>query len=127
MQTRKGGDWLITETLPAYVFTPERLSDEDRLIAQTAAEFAKNEVAPAIEALEKKDWSVARGLLKRAGDLGLLGTDVPERVGGVGLGKITAIVVGEALGASAGFSTAFGAQTGLAIIPLLCFGTDEQQ
>jgi alkylation response protein AidB-like acyl-CoA dehydrogenase len=126
-QARRGGDWLIGETAPDQIFTPEKLSDEHRLIAQTAAEFVDQEVLPALDDLERKDWTLARTLIKRSGDLGLLGTDVPERFGGVGLDKASAIVVGEAIGAGSSFATTFGAQTGLAIIPILCFGTEAQQ
>jgi alkylation response protein AidB-like acyl-CoA dehydrogenase len=125
--TRKGGEWLIPEEPSGEIFTPELLSDEHRLIGQTASEFVRSEVLPALGELEQKNWTLARALLKRSGDLGLLGTDVPERLGGVGLDKVAAIVVGEAVGPCAGFATAFGAQTGLAIIPLLCFGTESQQ
>jgi len=124
---RLGADWLFTDTSPSDVFTPERLSDEHRLIAQTAAEFIRNEVAPALGELENKNWTLARKLVARAGDLGLIGVDVPEVFGGVGLDKAAAIVVGEAVGEAASFATTFGAQTGLAIIPILCFGTPEQQ
>ena len=124
---RRGADWLLEPTAPHDVFTPERLSDEHRLIAQTAAEFLEKEVLPAISRLETKDWALARALVKRAGDLGLLGTDVPEAFGGIDLDKAAAIVVGEAMGADASFATTFGAQTGLAIIPILCFGTEAQQ
>ncbi len=122
-----GAEWLIREIEADRVFTPERLSDEHRLIAQTAQEFVANEVAPALPELEKKNWSVARKLVGRAGELGLIGVDVPESLGGVGLDKAAAIVVGEAVGEAASFATTFGAQTGLAIIPILCFGTPEQQ
>jgi alkylation response protein AidB-like acyl-CoA dehydrogenase len=125
--TRKGGEWLIPDEPSGEIFTPELLSDEHRLIGQTASEFVRSEVLPALGELEQKNWTLARALLKRSGDLGLLGTDVPERLGGVGLDKVAAIVVGEAVGPCAGFATAFGAQTGLAIIPLLCFGTESQQ
>ena len=125
--TRKGGDWLTSETSPVDVFTPEELSDEHRLIAQTATEFVNAEVLPAIDALETKDLALARKLVKQCGDLGLLGADVPERLGGISLDKAAAIVVGEAFGAGASFATTFGAQTGLAIIPILCFGTEAQQ
>ena len=122
-----GCGWLTHDTTPDAILTPERLGDEHRLIAQTAAEFVANEVVPAVPRLEQKDWAVARQLIERAGALGLLGTDVPEALGGVGLDKLAAIVVGEAIGANAAFATTFGAQTGLAIIPLLCFGTASQQ
>ena len=125
--TRKGGDWLIHDTAPADVFTPERLSDEHRMIARTAAEFRDSEVLPALPDLEQKKWHLSRALVARAGELGLLGTDVPDALGGVGLDKAASVVVGEALGGCGGFSTTFGAQTGLAIIPILCFGTAAQQ
>jgi len=127
ISTRRGGDWLVAETEPAEVFTPEKLSDEQRLIAKTAAEFLEKEVDPALPELEAKNWTVARKLIARAGELGLLGTDVPESVGGIGLDKVTALVVGEAIGSNAAFATTFGAQTGLSIVPILCFGTPEQQ
>ena len=89
---RRGADWLVQDTSPADVFTPERLSDEHRLIAKTAAEFVTNEVAPALADLEKKNWAVARKLVARAGELGLIGVDVPEDVGGIGLDKAAASV-----------------------------------
>jgi len=127
MTQRRGGDWLTSEATPADVFTPEKRTEEHRLIARTAEEFVANEVAPALGDLEKKNWTVARTLVKRAGDLGLIGTDVPEEFGGVGLDKVSAVIVGEAVGAAASFATTFGAQTGLAIIPILCFGTTAQQ
>ncbi|HEY7501952.1 MAG TPA: acyl-CoA dehydrogenase family protein [Vicinamibacterales bacterium] len=123
----KGGAWLIDDATAESVFTPERITDEHRLIGQTADEFIASEVAPAIERLEQKDWALARALVRRAGDLGLLGTDVPESLGGVALDKVSSVIVGEAMGRSASFATTFGAQTGLAVTPLLCFGTDDQQ
>ena len=123
---RRGADWLFTNDAPP-PFTPEDLSEEHRLIAQTADEFMRKEVLPVLDQLETKDWALARNLVKRAGDLGLLGTDVPEAFGGIDLDKAAAIVVGEVMGLSASWATTFGAQTGLAIIPILCFGTPEQQ
>ena len=121
----RGAEWLISDSAPA-ILTLEQLDSDHRLVGQTAAEFVRQEVVPALDELEQKNWAVARKLLLRAGELGLVGTDVPESVGGVGLDKAASIVVGEAVGASAGFATAFGAQTGLAIIPILCFGTPAQ-
>ena len=123
----QGGAWLIEEADAATVLTPERLSEEHRLIGRTAGEFIDNEVMPAIDRLEQKDWALARALVRRAGELGLLGADVPEALGGVELDKVAALVVGESIGRSASFATTFGAQTGLAVTPLLCFGSDAQQ
>jgi alkylation response protein AidB-like acyl-CoA dehydrogenase len=123
----KGGSWLIEESRPAGVFTREKLTDEQRLIAQTADEFVANEVLPVLDRLEQKDWNLARTLVRRCGELGLLGTDVPDSLGGVELDKASSVLVGESVGRSASFATTFGAQTGLAVTPLLCFGTEAQK
>ncbi len=125
--SRRGADWLFDSTAAESLLTPEGLSDEHRLMAQTAQEFLTKEILPVLDQLETKDWALARALVKRCGDLGLLGTDVPESYGGIDLDKAAAIVVGEAMGGSASFATTFGAQTGLAIIPILCFGTEAQK
>ena len=87
----------------------------------------RTEVAPALEQLEQKDWALARRLMQRCGELGLLGTDVPEAYGGVDLDKVSSIIVGEAVGRVASFATTFGAQAGPGITPILCFGTEEQK
>jgi alkylation response protein AidB-like acyl-CoA dehydrogenase len=123
----RGGIWLIENTQPERVFTLEKVTEEHRLIGGTAAEFIANEVVGAVEKLETKDWALARRLVQRCGELGLLGTDVPEEFGGIGLDKVSSVIVGEAVGRVASFATTFGAQTGLAITPLLCFGTPEQK
>ena len=120
-----GASWLVADSA-AEILTPEKLDDEHRLVGRTAAEFVEQEVVPALDELERKNWEVSRTLLRRSGELGLVGTDVPESVGGVGLDKAASVIVGEAIGASPGFATAFGAQTGLAIIPIFCFGTPAQ-
>jgi alkylation response protein AidB-like acyl-CoA dehydrogenase len=126
LTTIRGGAWLIEDAAEP-ILTPERLSDEHRLIAQTTDELITTEVLPKLDQLEQKDWALARDLVRRCGELGLLGTDVPEAYGGVALDKAASIVVGEAVGRSASFATTFGAQTGLAVTPLLCFGTEDQK
>ena len=123
----RGGSWLIEDTTSEAIFTRERLTDEHRLIGQTADEFMRNEVAPALEQLEQKDWALARELVKKCAELGLLGTDVPEEYGGLALDKVSSLIVGESVGQIASMATTFGAQTGLSITPLLCFGTPEQK
>ena len=123
----RGGAWLTEDAEAETILTRERLSEEHRLIGQTAEEFIDTEVLPVLERLEAKDWGLNRLLIKRCGDLGLLGTDVPEAYGGVELDKAASLVVGEAVGRCASFATTFGAQTGLAITPLLCFGSDDQK
>ena len=123
----QGCAWLLREGAVEAVFTPERLSEDHRLIARTAQEFVANEVAPALPELEKKNWTIARKLVKRAGELGLLAVDVPESLGGAGFDKAAAIVVGDAIGDAASFAMTYGAQAGLAILPVRCFGTAAQQ
>src|SRR5436309_5800484 len=123
----RGGEWLLQSTDAASVFTPERLSEEHRLIARTAADFVQQEVMPAIDRLEQKDWALARDLVKRAGALGLLGVDVPEAYGGVALDKASSLVVSERMAGSASFGAAFGAQANLTVVPLVLFGTEAQK
>ena len=123
----RGGSWLIDEAPADGVFTRERLNDEQRMIGETAEAFIDKEVTPALDRLEQKDWVLARTLGLRCGELGLLATDVPEAYGGLDLDKVSSVVVGEAVGRCASFATTFGAQTGLAITPILCFGTEEQK
>jgi alkylation response protein AidB-like acyl-CoA dehydrogenase len=125
--TAKGGTWLIEDTPADSVFTPEKLTDEHLLIRRTADEFVQNEVLTVVDRLEQKDWALARALVARCGELGFLATDVPETYGGLDLDKVSAIIVGEAIGRSASFATTFGSQTGLVVTPVLCFGSDEQK
>src|SRR5687767_1665242 len=123
----KGGSWLIEQPSAEDAFTREQLNDEQRLVGQTAQEFIDKEVTPATDRLEEKDWDLARTLVRRGAEVGLLATDVPDAYGGLDLDKVSSVVVGEAVGRSASFATTFGAQTGLAITPILCFGTEEQK
>jgi alkylation response protein AidB-like acyl-CoA dehydrogenase len=123
----RGGAWLIEPTDPREVLTPERLTDEHRLIGSTTQEFVEQEVLPALDRLEQHDWAVARGLLKRCGDLGLLGVDVPEAYGGVDLDKVTSLLVSERMASAASFGATFGGQTNLTLLPLLLFGTEAQK
>jgi len=123
----RGGAWLIEDVTSESSFTPERMSDEHRLIAQTTEEFTSGEVEPAIERLEQKDWDLARALMRRAGELGLLGVNVAEAFGGVELDKVASLIVSERIARSASFGAAFGAQANLCILPILMFGTDDQK
>ena len=124
---RRGGAWLLDDVPPAESFTPERMTEEQRLIDQTTREFVVNEVAAQNDQLETKDWDLARRLLRRCGELGILGTDVPEEYGGIGLDKVSAAIIAGRLGQSGSFSTTFGAQTGLAILPIRLFGSADQK
>jgi len=123
----KGGSWLIEETAPASVMTPEKITEEHQLIRQAAAEFIAGEVVPANERLEQKDWALQRELIKKCGGLGLFGTNVPETYGGVDLDKISTLVVSEEIATHASFGATFGAQANLTILPIFMFGTEAQK
>ena len=123
----RGGAWLLEPTDAREVMTPERLTDEHRLIGHTTQQFVEHEVLPELDRLEQHDWTVARRLLKRCGDLGLLGVDVPEIYGGVNLDKVTSLLVSERMASAASFGATFGGQTNLTVLPLFLFGTEEQK
>ena len=127
IETVKGGAWLLGETDPETVMSPEQLSEEHRLIGQTAAEFVEQEVLPVAARLEEKDWAVNRGLLVKCGALGLLGTNVAEEYGGVDLDKIATLVVSEQIARHSSFGATFGAQANLTVLPISLFGTAAQK
>ncbi len=123
----RGAEWLLHGSDPAGILSPEGVTDEHRLIAQTVTDFVDNEVLPVLDQLETKDWALARRLLQRCGELGFLGVDVPEAYGGVQLDKVTSMIVSERMSRSASFGAAFGAQANLMILPLVLFGSDAQK
>src|SRR5688572_16743717 len=123
----KGGAWLIAETDTSTVMTPEKLTEEHKLIRQTASEFINGEVIPVNDRLEQKDWTLQRELVKKCGSLGLLGTNIPEDYGGVDLDKIATLIVSESIAEHASFAATFGAQANLTILPIYMFGTEAQK
>ena len=124
---RKGVTWLFDDPPSDGTFSPETLTEEHRLIARTAEEFMTNEVMPNVTRLEDKDWALARQLLHRCAELGLLGISVPEEYGGLDLDKATSLVVVEQIARNASFATAFGGQANLCSLPLVLFGTADQK
>jgi alkylation response protein AidB-like acyl-CoA dehydrogenase len=124
-QAVRGGAWLFEE--PGETFTPEKLTEEHRLMARTTAEFVDAEIMPALPKLEAKDWALARVLIKKCGDLGLLGLGAPEQYGGLDLDKASSLVVVERVARSASFATTFGGQANLSVLPLVLFGTEAQK
>ena len=126
-RTTRGGAWLIEETDPASVMTPEKMTEEHKLIQQTATEFINGEVIPVTDKLEQKDWKLQREIVKKCGGLGLFGTNIPEAYGGVDLDKIATLVVSEAIAAHGSFAATFGAQANLTILPIYMFGTEAQK
>ena len=122
-----GGSFLLETRQAQEVFTPEDFSEQHRLIAQTAEEFAQNEIIPNIEKMEHKDFTVVRQLLKKAGELGLSGVEIPEAYGGLEMDKVTAAVIADHIAKYAGFATTWGGHTGIGTLPIVYFGTEEQK
>ena len=108
----RGGSFLIEDRLPEEVFTPEDFTDEQRMIAETAADFMDKEMAPQIPEILALNYGVTRALLKKAGDLGLLGVEVPEEYGGLGLDKVSGCLVSEKSARDGSFAVAFMGHTG---------------
>ena len=98
-----------------------------RSTAKTATEFAINEVLPAAAEIEEKNFKVTKGLMRKAGELGLLAVDIPEAYGGLELDKVTSALVAESLSKNGSFSVAFSAHTGIGTLPLVWYGTEEQK
>src|SRR5271170_3982466 len=124
----RGGSFLITRTSHEDVFTPADLTDDQRLIGQTAEEFTQKEVIPAIPELEAhKDNQPMVTALKKAGEIGLLGGGIPEAYGGSGLDKISAAILAEKLAGYGSFAVSHGGHSGIGTVPIVYFGTEEQK
>jgi alkylation response protein AidB-like acyl-CoA dehydrogenase len=123
----QGGDFLFLPVGSAPFMTPERFTDEQRQFFATGSDFVRSEVIPATDRLEHKDNALLRQLLAKAGDLGLLGVDVPEELGGLGLDKTTSMLVGESQAGYGSWATTFGAHVGIGTLPVVFFGTPEQK
>jgi len=122
-----GGGFLLEERQTAEVFTPEDFTDQHQMIGQTTEEFAVNEILPNAEKIEHKDFSVSRNLLKKAGELGLSGVEIPEAYGGLEMDKVTAAVIADHIAKYAGFATTWGAHSGIGLLPIVYFGTEQQK
>lgn len=123
----KGGAFLIEELTGEDIITPEDLTDEHKMIAKTTEEYVNNEVVPLIDKLENHEFEHSVELLKKAGELGLLGADVPEAYGGLGLDKISSSLITEKMAPAGGFSITHGAHVGIGSLPIVFFGNKEQK
>src|SRR4029077_2689516 len=122
-----GGSFLLESRRTDEVFTPEDFTEQQGLIGQTAEEFTVNEILPNVEKIEHKDFSVTRELLKKAGELGLSAVEIPEAYGGLEMDKVTAAVIADHIAKYAGFATTWGAHSGIGMLPIVYFGTEEQK
>jgi alkylation response protein AidB-like acyl-CoA dehydrogenase len=123
----RGGSFLISPCRPEDVFTPADISGDQKLIGQTAEEFVEKEVVPFIAELEQHKEGLMASLLKKAGEVGLLGGGIPEEYGGAGLDKVSATLLAEKLASYASFAVSHGGHAGIGTVPIVYFGTEEQK
>ena len=124
----KGGVFLISETNPEQVFTPEDFSEEQLMMKEAVIQFVDREVWPNKDRFEKKDYALTETLMKKAGKLGFLSIPLPQTYGGMGMGFVSTMLVCDYIsGATGSLSTAFGAHTGIGILPILLYGTEVQK
>lgn len=125
--TLRGGSFLVEDRTPEEIFIPEELSDEQHQIAQTTDEFVTKEVLPHAEELEHHKEGLMPALLRKAAELGLLGADVPEAYGGLGLDKVSTTLIAEKIARYASFAVSHGGHHGIGTLPIAYFGTEEQK
>jgi alkylation response protein AidB-like acyl-CoA dehydrogenase len=123
----KGGSFLLESPAPADVFTPADLTDDQKLIGQTAEEFVVKEVLPHVKDLENKKPGLMAELVRKAAEVGLVSGGIPEEFGGAGLDKIATTVLTEKLSIYGGFAVTHGAHAGIGTLPIVYFGTEEQK
>lgn len=125
---KNGGEFLIKQTPASEIFTLENLSEEQKMIRDSAIEFIDREVVPFHERFEHKDYALTQETMKKLGEMGLLGVTVPEQYGGLGMGFITTMLVCDYIsGGNGSLATAFGAHTGIGTLPILLYGTEAQK
>jgi alkylation response protein AidB-like acyl-CoA dehydrogenase len=123
----KSGEFLVNEVEAKDVFIPEEFNEEQLMIAQTCRDFLNAEVIPVIDKTEKQDRELMKSLLKKSGELGLMGISIPEEFGGFGQSFVTQMLAAETIGAGYSFSVAFMAHCGIGTLPILYYGTYEQR
>src|SRR5450432_2314808 len=123
----KGGIFLLESPLPSEVFTPADLTDDQKLIGQTAEEFVTKEVMPLVKDLENKKPGLMAELVRKGAELGIMSGGIPEQYGGAGLDKVATTVLTEKLSIYGGFAVTHGAHAGIGTLPIVYFGTEEQK
>ena len=122
-----GGEFLLKESEPLNIFIPEDFSEEQKMMASACEDFLDKEVIPNMEKVDKGEPGLMESLLKKAGDLGLLGLSISDQYGGMNMSFNTSMLIADIVGRTGSFSTAYGAHTGIATLPLKYYGTEEQK
>ena len=124
----RGGQFLVQETNCEAIFTPEDFSEEQRMMIDSVKEFVDREIWPHKARFEQKDYALTLEVMKKIGDMGLLGVAVPEAYGGLGMGFVTTMLVCDYIsGATGSIATAFGAHTGIGTMPITLYGNETQK
>jgi len=123
----KSGEFLVKEVNANDIFVPEEYTEEQLMIAQTCKDFIEAEVYPYLDKLDKGDRELMREILKKAGELGLMGISIPEEYGGFGQSFVTQMLAAENIGAAFSFSVAFMAHCGIGTLPIMYYGNEEQR
>lgn len=127
-QPIKGGEFLIRETFANEIFIPEEFNEEQRMIMQQCKDFLAKEVWPNLDAIDSmKDPGLMPSILDKAGELGLLGTSVPQELGGFGMDFNTTMLVAEVIGGGHSVAVGLSAHTGIGTLPILYYGNEEQK
>ena len=122
-----GGDFLIKEVKCDEIFTPEEWTEEHLMMRQTSIDFVNSRVIPNLDAIDDMQEGLMQSLLEEAGELGLVGASVPEELGGMGLDFKSSMVITEGIGGGHSFAVSYTAHTGIATLPILYYGNDEQK
>ena len=122
-----GGEWLIRKTAASDIFIPEEWNEEQRMMKQMTEDFIAQNVHNQLDAIDDQQEGLIESLMEKSGELGLLGTSVPEELGGMGLDFKTTMLITEALGDGHAFSVSFSAHTGIGTLPILYYGNEEQK
>jgi alkylation response protein AidB-like acyl-CoA dehydrogenase len=125
--TYSSASYLTTPAGTQDIFSPERFSDEQRMMAETAHAFITGEVLPRVEEIEAHKPGLMRALVEKAGALGLLSADVPEEYGGLGAGLTVGVILADYLSGEASFGVAWGAHNTIGTLPIVFYGTPEQK
>jgi alkylation response protein AidB-like acyl-CoA dehydrogenase len=126
-KAHKGAEWLIKESNPTELFSPEDFSEEQQMIMEMCQQYLDTEVLPVVDRMDKMEPGLMPSLMDKAGELGLLGVSIPEEYGGLGKPFIESMIVAEGLGGGYSFSVAMAANTGIGTLPILYFGTEAQK